>query len=53
MERNFITMVVESWERAFTVLVEQMPENKKKQDGDLIENWSKSQEQKEKVKIAA
>ncbi|CAD8145593.1 unnamed protein product [Paramecium pentaurelia] len=53
MERNFIAMVVESWERAFTVLVEQLPENKKKQDGDLIENWSKSQQQKEIVKKAA
>ncbi|CAD8064914.1 unnamed protein product [Paramecium sonneborni] len=51
-EKNFIEIVVDSWERAFTGLVELLPENQK-QDGDLIENWSKSENQKLLIRKAA
>ncbi|CAD8146504.1 unnamed protein product [Paramecium octaurelia] len=53
VEKNFIAMVTDSWERAFAALVEKLPDDKRQQDGDLIENLGKSQEQKELVKRAA
>jgi hypothetical protein len=39
-----VTLIVESWKQSFALLIDSLPEAIRQSDGDLIEEWSRSDE---------